>query len=194
MGAELSLACRCGAFRGVAHGVSASAGCRVVCYCDDCRRYAQLLGGDSPVLDAHGGTDIFQTSPARLEILQGIDRLACLQLTKQGPLRWFADCCKTPIGNTPPTRQMPFVGLVRSCMAVGPRELDRILGPVQLRVMGRFALGDTTELRAHAGFPFLYVLRMTLRMLGWRLRGDHRRHPFFDAATGAPIASVRKPA
>lgn len=191
MATDLPLACRCGKFRGIARGMSAGAGCRVVCYCDDCQRYAHLLGGESPVLDAHGGTDIFQTSPARLEILQGIDRLACLRLSDKGPLRWYTDCCKTPIGNTPATRLAPFVGLVHSCMAVRPQELDRLLGPVQLRVMGRFALGDTTGLDAHEGFPFSYMLRMILRMLGWRLRGDHRRHPFFDATTGRPIASVR---
>jgi hypothetical protein len=28
-------------------------------------------------------------------------------------------------------------------------------------------------------------------MLGWRLRGDHKRSPFFDSSTGSPIAAPR---
>jgi len=33
-----------------------------------------------------------------------------------------------------------------------------------------------------------------MRILLWRLRGDHRRTPFFDPATGAPVAEPGGPA
>jgi hypothetical protein len=37
----------------------------------------------------------------------------------------------------------------------------------------------------------LMVARVMLLMLTWCLRGDHRRSPLFDAATGQPRAVTR---
>jgi hypothetical protein len=37
----------------------------------------------------------------------------------------------------------------------------------------------------------LMVARVMLLMLRWRLRGDHRHSPFFDADTGQPRATAR---
>ncbi len=69
MPTTLPIRCSCAALRGTALGVSANRGNRVVCYCDDCQSFAYFLGRADQILDAHGGTDIFQTSPARLEML-----------------------------------------------------------------------------------------------------------------------------
>jgi hypothetical protein len=33
-----------------------------------------------------------------------------------GLLRWYAACCKTPIGNTLPNFRASFVGLIHSCL------------------------------------------------------------------------------
>lgn len=188
MPVDLPIRCSCGALRGVASGVSGAVGNRVVCYCDDCQSFLHFLGNATEVLDAHGGTDIFQMSPARLRFTEGSERLACMRLRPRGLLRWYADCCKTPIGNTPPTRALPFVGLIRVCVEPfsGVLSADGVLGPVRARVNARFAKGERAALDAHDKATASMILRF-LRILAMaRLRGDQARSPFFDAA-GAPI-------
>ena len=190
MAGDLTIRCRCGTFSGTARRVSAEAGNRGVCYCDDCQAFAHHLGAAAATLDAQGGTDIFQMSPARLAVVQGLDRLACLRVTARGPLRWYSDCCKTPIGNTAPTRQLPIVGLILSSVEAEPRELDEVLGPVRARIMTRYAKGTVADSApAYEGFPKSHIVRMLWKILVWRVRGDHRRSPFFDPGTGKPIAS-----
>ncbi len=197
MTTDVPIRCSCGSLRGVARGVSRSAGNRYVCYCDDCQSFAKYLGRADEILDAHGGTDIFQMSPARLEITEGGNRLACVRLTPKGLFRWYADCCKTPIGNTLPTRQVPVIGLIHSCMNTEGKSRDETLGPVRAGVNGRYATGDRTEINAHDRAPLSVLFRMSRKLLGWRLRGDHNRSPFFDN-TGAPtvvprVVNERKP-
>ncbi len=193
MPTDLPVRCSCGALRGVARGVSGARGNRLVCYCDDCQSFAHFLEGADQILDAHGGTDIFQMSPARLEITQGVDHLACMRLRPGGLLRWYADCCRTPIGNTPASRQMPFVGLIHSCTDAGPdvRSRDQTLGPVRARINARFAKGDRARLDAYDRAPASLILRYVRMLLMARLRGDHARSPFLDAQTGERIASPR---
>ena len=116
--------------------------------------------------------------------------MACLRLTSHGPLRWFAKCCNTPIGNTPPTNQVPFIGLIHSCLDPQGRSLDDVLGPVRLRVMVQYAKGEVPRAAAYAGFPLLYVMRIAFRVLLWRLRGEHKTNAFFDARTGQAIAAT----
>ena len=197
MTTDVPIRCSCGSLRGVARGVSRSAGNRYVCYCDDCQSFAKYLGRADEILDAHGGTDIFQMSPARLEITEGGNRLACVRLTPNGILRWYTDCCKTPIGGTLPTRQVPFIGLIHSCMNTEGKSRDETLGPVRAGVNGRYATGDRTEINAHDRTPLSVRFRVSRKLLWWRLRGDHNRSPFFDD-TGAPMvvpraANERKP-
>ena len=38
--------------------------------------------------------------PKFMTMTQGADRLTFLRMTEKGPLRWYASCCNTPIGNT----------------------------------------------------------------------------------------------
>lgn len=188
---DLGIRCKCGSLRGVAAGLSPDEGFRVVCYCDDCQAFAERLGAAADTLDAHGGTDIFQTSPAHLRITDGIERLACLRLTPKGPLRWYASCCNTPIGNTLQTAQIPFVGLIHSCLDANVARLDDVLGPVCLRVMAKFARGKVATLDAHDSFAVSHVLEVVWKMLRWRLRGDHKRSPFFDPVSGDPVVAPR---
>src|SRR5688500_7644860 len=140
MPADLPVRCSCGALRAVARGVSARRGNHVVCYCDDCQSFAHFLERAGETLDAHGGTEIFHTSPARLEFTSGAARLACMRLTPNGMLRWYASCCRTPIGNTLPTPRIPFVGLIVRCIERSDgRSLDEALGPIRARGHARFA-------------------------------------------------------
>ncbi|MCG8589625.1 MAG: DUF6151 family protein [Proteobacteria bacterium] len=189
MANDLPIRCRCGNLRGRAQGVSGERGNRIVCYCDDCQAFGDFLGPDG-VLDTHGGTDIFQMSPARLEFTRGLDQLACLRLTSKGMLRWYAACCKTPIGNTMATRQIPFVGLIHACVdhEADGRSRDEALGPVRAGVNARFARGDRTQLDAHDRAPLSMGLGILGRLVAARLRGDHAASPFFDRGTGEPVA------
>ena len=193
MATDLPIRCFCGAVRGVIRDISGNRGNRLVCYCDDCQSFAHFLGRADQVLDSHGGTDIFQMSPARLQITQGAEHLACMRLTAKGLFRWYTDCCKTPIGNTPPTRHLPLVGLIHCCtdLAANGRLRDAVLGPVRARVFGRFAKGDRTAPDAHDRAPVSMFLHLAGFLLMARLRGDHKRSPFFDARTGEPIATPR---
>ena len=86
--------------RGVGARGSPSAGFRFLCYCKDCQAFARFLER-ADVLDAAGGTDIFQMPPGRMKFTAGADALRCLRLSdKTRVFRWYADCCRTPIGNT----------------------------------------------------------------------------------------------
>jgi hypothetical protein len=95
---DLQLRCRCGHVRGVANNVAPHAGFRFVCYCQDCQAFARFL--DRPdVLDAAGGTDVFHMPMGRVKLTAGTDAVRCLQFSSR-VFRWYADCCRTPIGNT----------------------------------------------------------------------------------------------
>jgi hypothetical protein len=75
---DLPLRCRCGYVRGIARGVSPSTGFRVLCYCKDCQAFARFLNR-ADILDAAGGTDIFQMPPARVKLTAGADAVRCLR-------------------------------------------------------------------------------------------------------------------
>jgi hypothetical protein len=111
---DLPLRCRCGHVRGVASEVSPSSGFRFLCYCKDCQAFARFLER-ADVLDAAGGTDIFQMPPARVTLTAGADALRCLPFSSK-VLRWYADCCRTPIGNTAADARFPVVAVIHCFM------------------------------------------------------------------------------
>jgi hypothetical protein len=191
---DLTIRCSCGALRGVVQAASARSGNHAVCYCDDCQAFAHFLTRPSEILDTHGGTDIFQMSPASLTITAGAERLACMRLTQRGLLRWYTGCCNTPIGNTLSTNRLPFVGLIHLCIEKPPGDsasLATVLGPVQVRGFRRFAKGDLAAIPADIVPLPLAVLRFVGLMLRWKLRGDGKRSPFFEPASGRPVVSPR---
>jgi hypothetical protein len=193
MGTTLRIRCTCGALQGEARGIAAAAGNHVVCYCDDCQAFAHFLGRACEVLDDNGGTEIFQMSPAQVRFTAGGDRLACMRLTGKGMRRWFAACCRTPIGNTMASAGMAFVGMIPFCFERPPEDpaLQRALGPVLARAFRQHAKGDVSRIPADP-IPFaLDVLRVASLLLWWKLRGDDRRSPFFDARTRRPAVEAR---
>jgi hypothetical protein len=107
-----------------------------------------------------------------------------MRLTPKGLLRWYARCCKTPIGNTLPTPKFSFIGLVHSCLDGGGVSLDDSFGPVRAWVNTQSARGEpkpvTRGMTATAG----WFLRTVLKA---RFNGDYRRTPFFRLDTGLPI-------
>jgi hypothetical protein len=188
MPSMLSLRCKCGALRGAAHGLYPSSGLRVVCYCDDCQAYAHYLGRVEGILDASGGTDIFQMRPAHLEITLGHENLKCVRLTEKGLYRWYTDCCNTPIANSVGWAKLPFAGVVHSIMdyAASGTKRDAALGPIQARIQGKFGRAPLPE-GTHQSAP----LSLIFRTIGFLLKGfwnkQHQPSPFFHA-DGRPRA------
>jgi len=179
--------CRCGQLQGEV--VDTRGAMRAVCYCRDCQAYARWLGGTGDVLDAAGGTDVVATHARHVRFTAGRPQLACMSLSPKGLLRWYAACCKTPIGNTPRDRKLPYVGLVHTCLEQA-RPLEPTFPPVQMDVNRAGAAG-----RAPARGGPLAMLKfgaMVLRLGAARFTGSYRASPFFDAQ-GAPVAPVHVP-
>ncbi|MFM7204060.1 MAG: DUF6151 family protein [Myxococcota bacterium] len=179
------LACRCGKVKGSVE-ISSYVN-RGLCYCRDCRAFLRALGRED-VLDAHGGTDIVQTLPPLVRFSQGQEQLACLRLTDKGLMRWYAQCCNTPIGNTLENPKFPFVGLPTPCLSTTSTSLEESFGPATMRVWTKSALG--TNKPSEKGF-FLASLKLMRMIVVGRLSNSHLRPPFFDAQSGKPVVSPR---
>lgn len=187
---DLPIRCSCGAVRGSLAAAEPAAGNHVICYCDDCQAFAHALGRAGDVLDACGGSEIVQVSPARIRFEAGADRLACLRLTAKGPFRWYTSCCNTPIGNTLASGAVPFIGMVCVCLDAPREAIDTMLGPIRGRVFREFATCEPSSLAP--GVPMWRLMLRFVRVLVLaRLRGEQRRSPFFDASTGNPVAEPR---
>lgn len=189
---DLALRCHCGHVRGVAREVSPAAGFRFVCYCADCQAFARFLGRVD-VLDAAGGTDIVQMPPARVKFTMGIDALRCLRLNDQAKvLRWYSDCCRTPIANTASSRRFPVLALIHSFIddKADGRSRDRVLGPPLCRIYERSAIGPLPPRAPPPASLGVFVRRASM-MLGWWWRGLARPNPFFDDRTNAPLSAPR---
>ncbi|MFC5512018.1 DUF6151 family protein [Massilia jejuensis] len=177
----IPLRCRCGKLQGELDVSKVAA--RAVCYCKDCQAFARFLKAEDLVLDASGGTEVEAALPAAVRFTSGLEHLACMSLSPKGIYRWYASCCNTPIGNTPRNPKMPYVGLVRACLAATPAELDLRLGQGRMtaNVGSAYGPAQATPLRsvlAVAGIGAMFVKA--------RLSGEWRDNPFFDAS-GAPV-------
>jgi hypothetical protein len=176
---------------GVASNVSPSSGFRFVCYCNDCQAYARFL--DRPdVLDPAGGTDIFHMPPAHVKFTAGTDALRCLRFSSR-VLRWYTDCCRTPVANTAAWPGFPVVGIVHCFMdhAADGRAGDEALGPPLCRIFERSAVGPLPPNAPGPASVGLFARRAS-KLLGWWLRGLSRPTPFFDDRTKAPRAAPRE--
>ena len=179
------LRCRCGTVQGRVAEPQRAMG-RGVCYCKDCQAYAHFLGRAADVLDVHGGTDVVAIHPQHVVLTQGLDALTCMSLSPRGLLRWYASCCRTPIGNTARNPKLAYVGLVHTCLEGAGVPIERSFGPVTLRLNAASATGPIAQ-RSHGIFGS--ALRFSGTMLGARIGGSYKRSPFFDAASGMPLVA-----
>lgn len=174
--------CRCGAVFGeVTHTQAAM---RAVCYCSDCRAYAIHLGQAQAVLDAAGGTDVVATQARYVSLTGGLEHLACLSLTDNGALRWYARCCNTPLANTPRDWRLPYAGVVHTCLV---KPLETTFPSVQMRVNTKRATGAVPASPRH---PWRSLLRFMPQFVVARVTGSYRQTPFFSAS-GAPRVDVQ---
>lgn len=177
-----TIQCRCGQLRGQLQPTRPSNRC--VCHCTDCQAFARHLGAQD-ALDRQGGTDIVQVPASHVVFTQGQQRLACIRLTDKGMLRWYASCCRTPIGNTLADRKADFVGLIHTGLGPGRPSVDESFGPVTMRVGVDGALGDS---KPKAAGMFSGIAKTLAMIIKGRLRGTYRASPFFNPQTGLPIA------
>jgi len=182
MGLHARFRCRCGEVTGRVANASASALNRVVCYCSDCQAFAHHLGR-TDLLDAQGGSDIVQAAPASVQLERGTERIRGLRLSEKGLYRFYADCCKTPLGNTVGPA-IPFVGIVVQAFEVDAGRRDRLLGKAAGAIHGQDAVGAPPPGSRKVSFAVL--VRALRKVAGWRLTGKAWPHPFFDRTTRAP--------
>jgi hypothetical protein len=178
-GDSVGVRCRCGEVRGRVKNAAPGTVNRVVCYCDDCQAFAHYLGR-ADLLDAHGGTDVVQVAPGSLAFERGVDRVVGVRLTPKGLYRWYASCCKTPLGNTVGPA-IPFVGIVAQAFDA---DADEVLGKPVGAIFGRYAVGTAPE--GSTSWNVALYARAIRMVLGWRLGGRAWPNPFFDRTTRAP--------
>lgn len=178
------LQCQCGKVKGqVSRG---GLGLRAICYCKDCQAFAQFLGRADAVLDAQGGTEIVAAFPSQVQLTQGVDSIACMSLAPRGLLRWYAACCNTPLGNTPRNSKTPYIGLVHSCLEQGP--LEESFGPVGSKLNTASATGPV---QSTPGKNLTTLLKLIRALIGGRIAGRSKPHPFFPSGTDTPLKSPR---
>ena len=179
------LRCRCGTVQG--HIVRSITATRAICYCHDCQAYARFLGTPG-IVDESGGTQVVASLPRHVAFTVGHDAISCMSLGERGILRWYASCCCTPLGNTPRSPRVPYVGLVHSCLDSGSASLRASFGRRCIKVntgSARHRVRSTPMATTAA------VIVLMTGALGSRLTGTHRDNPFFDAGTGTPIRRLR---
>lgn len=162
----LSLRCECGRVQGRVETDQLYV--RATCYCRDCQAYARWL--DRPgVADAQGGTDIVAMNPVAVHFTAGDEQIACMSLSGKGILRWYAGCCRTPLGNTPRDGKVAYLGVVTTGLSPA-REVDAAFGP-----RGKTVINPGSALGEVKATPVGFVvggLRIVRGMLGARMRGQ----------------------
>lgn len=173
MSDDVTVSCQCGAFQARLRGADAKNGNHGLCYCADCQAFARHLGKFGVVTDAKGGTEIYQTQPARVEITAGEDQLALLQLAPKGLYRWYTKCCNTPICNMVGNPKISFVGFLVANVAE-----PKALGPIRFRYRPEQALEPVTE---PSGSMLGFVARTVRAIAAERISGRWKQTPFFGA-------------
>jgi hypothetical protein len=172
---SIALRCQCGQVRGEVD--LARSYTRATCYCRDCQAFSRYLKRPD-IVDRCGGTDIVPMSPAGVRIADGLEHVACMSLSDKGRLRWYTACCQTPLGNTPRSANIAYVGMITNCLDAKSDEFDATLGPRDHVVLNS---GSATCKVSATPLPFL---RAGLRILRGILVGRFsatQPSPFFTA-------------
>jgi len=179
-----AISCDCGRLRGALSERAVVNRC--VCYCADCQAFARFLKRESEILDDRGGTDLVQTAHANVTFRDGAENLACVRLTPKGLLRWYAKCCDTPVGNTPPDFRFSFVGLVHNCLNRDGCSLDEAFGPVRTYAYTAHARGEP---RPKSSGMAKGIARAVGQIVKARFTGRYKQTPFFSAESGEPVVA-----
>lgn len=182
------LECLCGTVKGKLDVVPGSF-FHVHCLCCDCQNFASHLNNKENILDEHGGSELFQTYPAFMEISEGQDKIGCVQLRDKGLYRWHTTCCNMPLANTMGSSKAPFVGVsVKLIKFASEQQKIETLGPVTMKAFGKYSIGEMPK-DAHLKFPISYMPKI----LGFMLKGmfgkKHSPSPFFNGKE--PVAKIK---
>jgi hypothetical protein len=184
----LPLRCSCGALTG--RVLDAQDIPRNVCHCRGCQAWAHKLDRQGAMLDAAGGTDLFQITPSQLRIDRGADQLRVVRLTEKGALRWYTACCQTPIANSLDQAWVPWLALQHVLLDADVLGLDSRsadIGPTAYKIHARNALVPVEG--GHPTGPISLVLNTLWHTLIDTAKGRARPTPFFDE-DGAPTAEL----
>lgn len=175
------LQCKCGSVRGLLS--HAENGIRGMCYCKDCRAYSCHLGIQSRTHDSLGGADFVAALGNQISITEGAQNIACISLSPNGLLRWYAKCCNTPIAGTPRNWKLPYVGLVRAFMENEPGAYESTFGDVKMRANTSSAKQPPPALALKS---FVSVASLMSRVFAASIRGSYKSTPFFQSG-GEPV-------
>jgi hypothetical protein len=127
---------------------------------------SQKLGFTDPA----GGTDIFQMPPGRVKPTAGTEAVRSLRLSNKGVVRWYTDCCRTPIGNTAVSPRFPVIAVIHSFMVhqADGRSRDEVLGPPLCRIYERPAVGPLPPNAPALPSLWLFAHRAS-KIIGWWL-------------------------
>lgn len=92
----------------------------------------------------------------------------CMSLSPRRLLRWYAGCCRTPVGNTPRNPKLSYAGLAHDCPSGPAFDKDAAFGP-----------------------PRLAALKTAHNVGGARLSGRYKDNPFFQPGTAEPIVPAQ---
>jgi hypothetical protein len=182
--AELDFSCACGEVAGKLIEPGPAVGDHLVCHCTDCQNFARYLGAAERILQAHGGTELYQGRCATMRLTKGAEKLACLHLTDKPTLRWYTSCCRTPMFNTFAHGRIPYITtFVANC---DPKQAEATLGPV----IGHLSLPDTiSDMDGAPRMSFGKLMRrFFVRMIKDLVSGDRKRTALFVPKTLAPIS------
>lgn len=179
---KMALRCRCGKLQGEldTQGVSA----RAACYCKACQQYARFLHDEPDFLDEAGGTDIAASLPSALRFTGGLEHLACMSLSEKGIYRWYAACCRTPIGNTPRDPKVAYVGVVRAALADSDAVVDQALGPCDVMLNTESARHPVASTPVKTAWSIAKIIKM---IVSARVFKGYLNNPLFDQSRGAPV-------
>ncbi|WP_163132790.1 DUF6151 family protein [Agarivorans sp. Alg241-V36] len=182
---DVELQCRCGQIKGQIKQVSPSAVKQLVCYCEDCRKFARHLSSEGASLNQYGGSELVLAAPAKVEITEGKQQLACLRLTQKGIYRWYSQCCNTPIANTV-SLKFPLVTVYQDFMPA--EQVEKLVNQVE-------HLGAVNEHQALKPLPEALLgasprktkFKLIVKLLGWKLTGKGKPNPFYEDSGRAKV-------
>ena len=174
--------CLCGHLQGT---LSAASVTRLNCHCQDCQAYAHALGAAERVLDDHGGTDVVTTLQQYVSITQGQEYLACLSLSGQGLLRWYASCCNTPVANTARDPKLSYVALLHTGLGKSAASLDATFGAKRAQLYTKHARGKVAASALDGWFATARIIASVIKA---RANGSWRHSPFFRPGSTEPVS------
>ena len=123
-----------------------------------------------------------------MQIAEGKENIACVQLTENGIYRWHTRCCDMPVANTMNSSKYPFVGVsVKFMRFISEQEKAEMLGPVTMKGFGKYSIGDMPK-DAHPSFLISFLPKVFFFMLKGMVLGKGNPSPFFDSKE--PVVKV----